>query len=88
MLGVFSTLYGKNSVTLETDNARSQPGLLERIVRVFSQRNINLTGINSAVLDQQLQFTISFGQPRASDQVRQAIEEIESWSDLEVKVLE
>ncbi|MDB5239077.1 MAG: hypothetical protein JWO00_412 [Candidatus Parcubacteria bacterium] len=89
ILGVLSTLYGKNSVTLEFSKAQSRPGLLERISRVFSQRQINLTGINSVALDaQRLQFTLSFEQSRASDEVRRALEEIEDWSDPEVKVLD
>jgi prephenate dehydratase len=82
ILGVLSTLYGKNSVTLEFSQAQSQPGLLERILRVFSQRQINLTGINSVALDgNRLQFTISFEQSRASDDVRRALEEIENWPE-------
>ena len=88
IIGVLSTLYGKNSVTLEFSKAQSRPGLLERISRVFSQRQINLTGINSVALDaQRLQFTLSFEQSRASDEVRLALEEIEDWSDPKVKVL-
>ncbi len=89
ILGVLSTLYGKNSVMLEFSKAQSRPGLLERISRVFSQRQINLTGINSVVLDgQRLQFTLSFEQSRSSDEVRRALEEIEDWSDPKVKVLD
>lgn len=89
ILGVLSTLYGKNSVTLEFSKAQSRPGLLERISKIFSQRQINLTGINSVALDgQRLQFTLSFEQSRASDEVRRALEEIESWSDPVVKVLD
>lgn len=89
ILGVLSTLYGKNSVTLEFTKAQSRPGLLERIARVFSQRQINLTGINSVALDgQRLQFTISFELSRASDEVRRALEEIEDWSEPKVKVLD
>lgn len=88
ILGVLSTLYGKNSVTLEFSKAQSRPGLLERISRVFSQRQINLTGINSVALyGQRLQFTLSFEQSRSSDEVRRALEEIESWSEPKVKVL-
>ena len=80
LLSVLSTLYGKNSVTLEFAQAQSRPGLLERILQVFSRRQINLTGINSVMLDGgRLQFTISFEQSRASDEVRRALEEIENW---------
>ena len=40
------------------------------------------------VLDgQRLQFTISFEQSRSSIEVRQALEEIEDWTDPKVKVL-
>lgn len=89
ILGVLSTLYGKNSVTLEFSKAQSRPGLLERISRVFSQRQINLTGINSVALDgQRLQFTLSFEQSRTSDEVCRALKEIEGWPELKVKVLE
>lgn len=88
ILGVLSTLYGKNSVTLEFNKAQSQPGLLERISGVFSKRQINLTGINSVSLDaQRVQFTLSFEQSRASNEVRRALEEIENWLDPKVKVL-
>ncbi len=88
LLGVLSTLYGKNSVTLEFMKAQSRPGLLEQISRVFSQRQINLTGINSVALDGgRVQFTISFEQARGSEEVRQALAEIEAWSEPKVKVL-
>src|SRR3989344_428878 len=89
LIGVLKTLYGKNSVTLEFGKAQSRPGLLERISRVFSQQQINLTGINSVALDgQRLQFTLSFEQSRASDEVRRALEEIEDWSEPKVKLLD
>jgi prephenate dehydrogenase len=88
LLGVLSTLYGKNSVTLEFNKAQSRPGLLERVSRVFSKRQINLTGINSVALDGgRVQFTISFELSRASDEVRQALAEIETWSEPKVKVV-
>ena len=88
LLGVLSTLYGRNSVTLEFMKAQSRPGLLERISRVFSQRQINLTGINSVALDGgRVQFTISFEQPRESGEVHQALTEIEAWSEPKVTVL-
>lgn len=88
ILSVLTTLYGKDSVTLEFTREQSRPGLLERISRVFSQHQINLTGINSVALDnQRIQFTISFEQSRASDEVRRALEEIESWVEPKVKVL-
>lgn len=88
ILGVLSTLYGKNSVTLEFTKEQNQPGLLERISRVFSARQINLTGINSVALDDcRVQFTISFEQSRSSDVVRRALEEIEGWKEPMVKVI-
>ena len=88
ILSVLGTLYGKNSVTLEFTKTQSRPGLLERISRVFSQRQINLTGINSVALDgHRLQFTLSFEQSRASDEIRRALEEIENWQEPIVKVL-
>ncbi len=88
ILAVLSTLYSKKSVTLEFNKSHSQPGLLERIAKVFSGQQVNLTGINSVSLDgQHLQFTLSFEQSRQSDPVRRALEEIESWPDLKVKVL-
>ena len=88
ILGVLSTLHGKNSVTLEFAEAQSRPGLLEHILGVFSRRKINLTGINSVVLGgQRLQFTISFEQSRSSDGVRRALEEIEGWKDPKATVL-
>jgi len=88
LLAVLNTLYGENSVLLEFPKKDSQPGLLERVLGVFSRRNINLTGINSVTLDDQtLQFTISFDQSRTSDEVRRALEEIQDWKDIKVEVL-
>ncbi len=87
ILGVLSTLYGKNSVILEFSKEQSRPGLLEQILRVFSQRQINLTGINSVEFKQHIQFTISFEQSPASDNIRKALEEIESWPNSKVKII-
>lgn len=87
LIGVLNTLYGKNSLTLEFTKACDRPGLLERILRVFGDQQVNLTGINSVFLDGKLQFTISLEQSRASDGVRRALEEIESWPEPKVKVL-
>lgn len=87
ILAVLSTLYGKNSVTLEFSQAQSRPGLLERITHTFSEKGVNLTGINSVVLDgKRLQFTLSFEVSRTSDEVRRALEEIENWKDVSVGI--
>ena len=89
LLAVLSTLYGKNSVTLEFTKAYDRPGLLSRILKVFDDRQINLTGINSVFLDgSRLQFTISFEYSRSSDGVRRALEEIENWQEPKAKVLD
>jgi hypothetical protein len=89
LLAVLSTLYGKNSVTLEFTKAYDRPGLLSRILKVFDDRQINLTGINSVFLDGgRLQFTLSFEYSRSSDKVRRALEEIENWQEPKAKVLE
>lgn len=90
ILGVLGTLYDKNSVTLELNKSQSRPGLLERISRVFSQRQINMKGIVPFVTDggKSLQFTISFEQPCSSEEVRLALEEIEGWSEPKVSILE
>lgn len=88
ILAVLSTLYGKDSVTLEFTKANNRPGLLGRISQVFAERQINLTGINSVALDgQRIQFTISFEQSRESHEVRRALDEIENWREPQVKVL-
>ncbi len=88
ILGVLSTLYGKNSVILELAVLKSQPGLLERISGAFTRRQVNLTGINSVILDgQRVQFAISFEQARSSDVVRLALEDIENWEDLKAKII-
>lgn len=88
LLGVLNTLYGSNAVTLECSTTESRPGLLGRILNVFSQRNVNLTGINSVSLpNNRLQFAISFEQPRSSHSVRRALEEIEGWSEPIVTVI-
>lgn len=81
LLGVLNTLYGKNSVMLEFDNEHSQPGLLGKILTVFANRHINLTGINSVLLGHRLQFAISFEESRSTDQIRRALEEIENWNE-------
>jgi prephenate dehydrogenase len=89
ILAVLSTLYGKNSVTLEFTKSQSRPGLLEEICRVFTARHINLTGINSVTLDgQRIQFTISFEQSGTSQEVRKALHEIENWHEPKVRVVE
>lgn len=88
LIGLLSTRYNKNTVTLEFTKAHDHPGLLERILGVFRRRQINLTGINSVVLDgRRLQFTISFEQSRSSNGVRRALEEIENWTEPRAKVL-
>jgi prephenate dehydrogenase len=88
ILGVLSTLYGAHSVTLEVTKGQSRPGLLERICSVFSRRRINLTGINSVLLDgRRLQFTISFEKSPASEEIRRALEEIEDWPEPKVKIM-
>ena len=87
ILAVLSTLYGKNSVTLEFEKGQSRPGLLERISGVFTRSKVNLTGINSVVLGERLQFTISFEQTRDSVEVCRVLEEIGNWQDQKVKVL-
>lgn len=88
LLGVLSTLYGKNSIILEFTQAEDKPRLLEKVLAVFGNYQINLSGINSVWLTaSRLQFTISFEQSRSSEEVRRALEEIESWSDLKPKIL-
>lgn len=88
LISVTKTLYGKDTAVLEFTKAHNQPGLLEKIARVFRLRKISLTGINSVVLDDShIQFTISFGQPRDSDGVRCALEVIERWTNPRVKVV-
>ena len=87
LLGVLSTLYGRNSVTLEFAKTQSQPGLLKRVAEVFEEHQVNLTGINSVELDGRVQFTISFEQSRSSDAVRRTLEEIENWKDPKVTIL-
>ncbi len=87
LLSIQSTLSGNNSIVLQFDEKENKPGLLERIAKVFGERKINLTGINSVVLGSNLQFNISFDETRDSDNVRRALEVIENWSDITVKVL-
>lgn len=88
IIAVLNTLYGKNSVTLEFSKVDSRPGLLRRILQVFDARQVNLTGINSVFLEGgRLQFTISFEQPRSSNSVRLALEEIEAWQEPRANIL-
>ncbi len=88
ILGVLSTLYGKDSVMLEFNKAHNRPGLLGRITKVFSDRQINLAGINYVAFDaDRLQFTLCFEQSRNSNEVLHALAEIENWSDCKVRIL-
>lgn len=89
ILAVLSTLYGSNSVTLEFASRESRPGLLGRVLEVFTRREINLTGINAVNLEgDRLQFAVSFEQSPDSHDVRLALEEIEGWVELDAKIIE
>jgi prephenate dehydrogenase len=89
MLAVFNTLYGPNTVTLEFAKGFNHPGLLERILGVFSHHGINLAGINFVSLDgTRMQFTIKFDESRTSERVQAALEEIGDWPDPKIKILE
>jgi hypothetical protein len=84
---VLKTLYGQNSATLEYSASVDRPGLLDQILRVFKRRKINLKGINHVEFaNNRMQFTIAFGELKQSDSVRRAIEEIESWKDIPIKI--
>jgi prephenate dehydrogenase len=88
LIAVTTTLYNQNSVILEFTREHSRPGLLERILRVFRRRGVNLSGINFVGLDDKhQQFTVAFERSRDSDEVRRALQEIESWDDPRVKAL-
>ena len=88
LIAVTKTLYGQNTSILEFTKASNRPGLLEKIVRVFRRRGINLTGISYVQLDENHhQFTISFDQLRRSAAVHHALEEIENWQEPHVKVI-
>jgi prephenate dehydrogenase len=78
ILSVFNTLYGKNSLTLEFDQSQNKPGLLAKICDVFSCHEINLTGINSAIINGRLQFRISFEEPCDPAAVPKALSEIDA----------
>ncbi len=87
LISVLNTLYGKNSVTLEFTKGDNRPGLLERVAGVFSRHGVNLTAFNTVNLDgKHIQFTISLEQPRTSDEVRRALEEIEGWKRPRIRV--
>jgi hypothetical protein len=88
LLSVQKTLYGKDSLILECAKSDSRPGLLGRLMCVFTERAINLTGINSVDMGERLQFAISLEQSKDSAVVRKALDEIEGWSDIRVRVLE
>lgn len=88
LIAVTTTLYGDNSVILEFTREHNRPGLLERILRVFRRRRVNLSGINFVSLDdKRLQFTVAFERSRNSDEVRLALQEIEGWNEPRVKAL-
>jgi prephenate dehydrogenase len=88
VLGFLSARYGKDSIILETPKANDKPGLLEEVLAAFQRHKINLTGIysGSSLDGTKLRFTIGFSQARNSDAVRQALEEIETWPELAMKV--
>lgn len=81
LLSVLKTLYGRDSIIVEFSKSKDRAGLLDKLLQIFSCRQINLTGINSVFLGDRLQFAISLGQSRSSEEVRQAVEEIERWPD-------
>jgi prephenate dehydrogenase len=87
LIGVLNTLYGRNSIILEVAKKYDGPSLLQEILGVFSGRKINLAGINSVILGEKLQFTISLDQSRSSDGVRRALEELEKWEDPKVEII-
>jgi hypothetical protein len=88
LIAVTKTLYGKNVAVLEFSRASNRPGLLERMARAFRRRSVNLTGIDSVELGaDRIQFTVSFDQPRSSDAVRRALEEVEGWREPKVLVV-
>jgi prephenate dehydratase len=78
LISIMNTLYGRNSRILEFPISYNKPGLLFDIMEIFKKRGINLTGINSVVIDDKLQFAVSFDQDPLSDEVRRALDEIES----------
>lgn len=88
IIALTKTLGQKNSVILEFSSAHDKPGLLKKIVGVFSRYGVNLSGINSVTLDDaHKQFTISFSEPKTSDRVQRALDKIESWQTPRVRVI-
>lgn len=88
IIAVMKTLYGKNSVIIEFNKKANKPGLLEKILRVFRRRGVNLTGINFVGLDDEhQQFTLSLAESKTSDAVRKALEELERWDSPKIRVI-
>lgn len=84
---VMKTLYGPSAVILEYAIADDKPGLLERILHVFSRRGINLTGFNFAKLDgNRMQFTATTADAKESEQVQKALAEIGRWRKPRIQI--
>ncbi len=89
IIALTRTLGQKNSVTLEFSKRDDKPGLLMKILAVFQQYDVNLTGINFTSFDaQHMQFAVSFDTPRSSEHVRLALDHIETWTGPKIKVID
>lgn len=88
LIAVTKTLYEKNSVILEFNREQNEPGLLLKILQVFSKRNVNLAEIHSVDLNGwQMQFAISFRVQDFKEGVEDALNEILSWKTPKIGVI-
>ena len=85
---VLKSLYSPNSIILEFAKWDSKPRMLEKILREFGKRDINLTSINFAALnDRRFQFTLTFEGSKHTLAVQAALRHISSWSQPRIQVV-
>lgn len=88
MLPVMSTFRGEQSVVIECSSRYDQPGLLDKLLRVFRRHQVNLNGIRGSLTQQKtVQFVCGFDRSRNSERVRRALDELERTQNPRVKVL-
>lgn len=89
LLEVFGVLYGKSSLTLEFDKVDDEPGLLVRVLSVFSRHEVNLTSVHSFPANgKSIRFVIATPHERYSLPIQTVLEEIDSWPEHKLRVVE
>jgi len=85
---VLKNISAPDSVILECAKWDSKPRLLERILREFGKRGVNIKIINSVDLnDRCIQFTFSFEQSKDGHEVQSALQRITNWTEPRIQVV-